>query len=81
MDWGFNCGNRKKRCGMFVLRASSNSGSSDDGKRIGEIVVEGKRDKVVDFKNQVARLQATVASLPPAVFLVISLLISLLFRD
>ncbi|KAG5542728.1 hypothetical protein RHGRI_015744 [Rhododendron griersonianum] len=53
---------------MFVLRVSSNSGSSDDGKRIGEIVVEGKGDKVVDFKNQVARLQATVASLPPVVF-------------
>ncbi|XP_058220516.1 protein MULTIPLE CHLOROPLAST DIVISION SITE 1-like isoform X2 [Rhododendron vialii] len=66
-DWGFNYGNRKKRCGMFVLRASSNSGSSDDGKHIGEIVVEAKRDKVVDFKNQVARLQATVASLPPVV--------------
>lgn len=65
-----------------MLRASSDAGSSDDGKRIPEIVVEAKKEKVVvDFKNQVARFHATVASLPPVVFVVISLLISFLIRD
>lgn len=69
-DWGFSYGNRKRRCGKYVLRALSDSGSSDDGKRIQhEVIVEATRDKVVDFKNQVARLQATVASLPPVIFM------------
>jgi len=69
-DWGLSYGNRKRRCGKYVLRALIDSGSSDDGKRIQhEVIVEATRDKVVDFKNQVARLQATVASLPPVVFM------------
>lgn len=66
LDW-----NRKRTCRKFVLRALSDSGSSvDDNKRIQNEVVDAKRGRVLleDLKFQGARLQETVSSLPPVVF-------------
>lgn len=54
-----------------MLRALSDSGSSvDDNKRIQNEVVDAKRGRVLleDLKFQAARLQETVSSLPPVVF-------------
>ncbi|KAL6996004.1 hypothetical protein U1Q18_006142 [Sarracenia purpurea var. burkii] len=69
---GFNYGRRewngRKTHRKFALRASG-SGSCDDAKRIqNEVILESKRDKMVDLKTQAARLQETIASLPPIVF-------------
>ncbi|KAA8537380.1 hypothetical protein F0562_026933 [Nyssa sinensis] len=72
---GFNCGYLnwagRKTCRKFVLRASSDSVNSDDDKRIQDevLAVESERDNVVDSKNSVRRLQETISSLPPVIFL------------
>uniref|UniRef100_A0A5B7C5E3 Multiple chloroplast division site 1 n=1 Tax=Davidia involucrata TaxID=16924 RepID=A0A5B7C5E3_DAVIN len=74
-ELGFNCGYlnwaRRKTCPKFVLRAFSDSVSSDDDKRIqNEVaVVETKKDNVIDSKNSVTRLLETISSLPPVIFL------------
>ena len=65
--------NRRRTYRKFVWRAFSDPGSSDEAKRTQkDVIVEAKGDKMLlDMKNRVGRLQETIASLPPVVFLVI----------
>ncbi|GFY86317.1 multiple chloroplast division site 1 [Actinidia rufa] len=69
-SYGYLDCNRRITYRKFVWRAFSDPGSSDEAKQTQKyVIVQAKGDKMLDMKNQVGRLQETIASLPPVVFL------------
>lgn len=69
---GFGCGylntnNRKKILKKYVLSALS-----DESNGIQDEVINSEKDKVVDTRNTVTRLQKLISSHPSLIFLVIS---------